>query len=328
MVSLEKRCWGIVKKKLLVAGSANMDVCLEMERIPQKGENLIINGQNMNIGGKGANRAVAAARLGASVDFSCRVGDDSYGRQMLEFYEKNNINTRLICLDKSAATGTAYIFLENDGANRIMVNGGANFSYGEQELKKIRENIGDYGAVSLELEIPPEATEKLIGIGKRAGIPVIVDLGPRRENVDLRIFEGAYLISPNESETEGLTGILPDTDEKAEEACSMLYRSGAENVIIKMGGRGSMLYDGKEFYRVKAKGVLPVVDTTGAGDTYMSGLAIKILEGMDIRYAMHYATICASLTVSRKGSIRSLPYLNEVSKLVCTYPNLQCPKSV
>ncbi len=308
-------------KRIWVTGSANMDVVISVDTVPASGESVIVKSQSLVPGGKGANRAVALARLGCNPVFSCCLGDDSSGEALLTLYQSEDMETSEMTTVNGCGNGTAYIFLENDGANRIAIYPGANDHFGEDKMSALIKRLEEVSLLSTELEIPVETVERLIFESVRREIPVVVDAAPIKPGINLSMFKGAYVLSPNESEAEALTGIHIDGIESAREACRVLFDCGVKYAIIKLGKRGSLCYDGSDFIECPVFDMAgKVVDSTAAGDSYMAGICKAINDGMTIEKAMRYATVVAGIAVTRFGAIPSLPRLDEVEGMISKYP--------
>ncbi len=301
-----------MKKRIAVAGSSNMDVVLSVKKAPEQGETVLVNSQSFIPGGKGANRAVALARLGADPLFSCCLGDDAFAETLLDVYKAENMDRSLMRKIGNEATGTAYIFVEETGKNRISVYSGANAEYGEADIFALVNRFDEISMVNAELEIPPEAVERLIKECCRADIPCVVDAGPIRE-LNKKIFKGCYCLSPNESEAKALTGIEIDDINSAKECCRELYDIGIKYALIKLGSKGAICYDGSEFIvSEQFDGAGKVLDTTAAGDCFIGALCYALDSGKKMRDAMHFANVAAGIAVTRSGAIPSLPALAEV----------------
>ncbi len=309
------------QKRIWIAGSANMDVVISLDRVPAEGESVIVNSRAFVPGGKGANRAVALARLGGDTVFSCCLGTDAYGQTLADLYESENMDMSAITRLDGQGTGTAYILLESDGANRIAVYPGANDLYGTDNIDFFARNITDSELLCAELEIPLTAVERLISLAVKNDVPAIIDAGPVKKGVNLNMFKGAYILSPNETEAYMLTGIKVENEDSAREACRAMYDCGVKYALLKWGSHGSMCYDGSEFYLCPTfNRAGKVVDTTAAGDSYMAGLCKALSDGRSIKDAMRYATVVAGIAVTRFGAIPSLPHEEEVNKMIKKYP--------
>ena len=296
---------------ILVIGSANMDVFINTPRLPAVGENSFGTSLELLPGGKGANQAVALARLGAAVRFSAKIGQDFFGAELLKVLSGEKIDTSAVFRDAQTATGVAFIIVEANGANRIIVLPGANMAYGEAEIAHIRPAIESAAALLLQLEIPIESIARLIAIAKARSIPVIVDAGPA-QRVPLELFEGVAILSPNETEAAALTGIPVVDLASAEAACKVLRTSGAAVVVIKLGDKGALVGDEQGVrhypaYRIQA------VDTTAAGDAFTAAMAWRYSRGYDIDASVRFANAVGALSATKPGSLVSLPFEREVT---------------
>jgi ribokinase len=299
------------KPSIVVVGSINMDFVLQASRCPGSGESLLGERYWHNPGGKGANQAVAAARLGAGVTFVGRVGDDPNGRDLCANLHREAIAVDDLRSDAQSPTGLAVIILESTGQNRILVYPGANMKLAPDDvLHALRR--GSFDAVLLQLEIPAQTVLATCRASKRLGIPVVLDAGPAQA-FPLEELEGVEILSPNETETLALIGMGASTPAEAERAAPVLaQKSGARYVAIKMGEQGAFLWGdgrGRHYpgHRIRA------VDATAAGDAFTAALTISYLVTGDIHAAVAYANVVGALTATRLGAQTSLPTAEEVS---------------
>ena len=291
-----------------VVGSINMDLILNMKKVPEVGENVLGTDYGYANGGKGANQATALAKLGARVKMIGKVADDSNGAKLLENLRNNNIDVSGVATDGSQ-TGLAAIILDGDGKNRIIVYEGANT---EIEPPKAVNDIGtDIDLLLLQFETNEEVVINCVNHAVKNGITTVIDCGPAK-NFNLEKMQGATILSPNESETKALTGIYPDNDENILKASKILEeRSKAKYIVLKLGDRGSALWDGKElklFPPYKSN----VVDTTAAGDCFTAALALEYIRSGDIEKACDLGNKAGSIAVSRMGAQSSMPTLEEL----------------
>ena len=291
-----------------VVGSINMDLILNMKKVPEVGENVLGTDYGYANGGKGANQATALAKLGARVKMIGKVADDSNGAKLLENLRNNNIDVSGVATDGSQ-TGLAAIILDGDGKNRIVVYEGANT---EIEPPKAVNDIGtDIDLLLLQFETNEEVVINCVNHAVKNGITTVIDCGPAK-NFNLEKMQGATILSPNESETKALTGIYPDNDENILKASKILEeRSKAKYIVLKLGERGSALWDGNElklFPPYKSN----VVDTTAAGDCFTAALALEYIRSGDIEKACDLGNKAGSIAVSRMGAQSSMPTLEEL----------------
>lgn len=300
------------KKRILVVSSANIDFVQRMRRVPYSGETVCEdeNGYSYVPGGKGANSAVAFARMGADCVFECKLGRDSNAKRLTSFYQREGIDTRYILEDDEAPTGLASILVEENGKNRIIVYPGANMTLSAADIEEGFTCYPD--AVYLQLEIPDEAVIEASHRANRENIPVFIDAGPARLDFPLEKLGKVEIFSPNETETRIFTGITPNSEESALRAAIKLSSAvSAKYIVIKLGERGSFIYDGREYYVVPAEKV-ETVDTTAAGDVFTAVMTYVYLSNGNIVSAVKYATCAAALSVMKAGASTSIPTRAEV----------------
>lgn len=298
--------------RILVVGSSNADIILNVPRNPHVGESLVVNHRVNGLGGKGTNRAVALSRLGANVQFCCKVGRDALGESILSAYEKENLSTELIFFDDRAGTGTAYVLVDESGNNTILSYLGANDTYSRQDMDQLIAVLPQFDYLSLELEISIGSVEELLHAASVRDVRVIVDAGPVRD-IALQAFRGVFILSPNENEAAQLTGVEIVGERDARQACVKLYESGCKNVVLKRGAKGALLYDGDRFYDYPAyRNAGQPVDTTAAGDCFMAAMTFGLTRRMSLEEAIQYANVAAAISITRPGAIPSLPSRSEV----------------
>ncbi len=300
-----------MKKRLLVVSSANIDFVQRVERLPDGGETVIESrGYSYVPGGKGANSALAFARIGADTVFCTKMGRDDNAKKLKKLYESEGIDTRFIGEDKEAPTGLASIIVEESGQNRIIVYPGANNCLDENDVEEAFNCYPD--GVFMQMEIPDEAVIAAARFAREKGIPFFVDAGPARADFPLEALQGVEIISPNETECEILTGIKPDSIQNCLKAAIRLATvTEAKYVVIKLGHRGSFVYDGK-YYNIIPAHKVTVADTTAAGDVFTAALAYAYLQKGDILEATRFATLAGAICVSREGASTSIPTLKEI----------------
>jgi ribokinase len=303
---------------ILVVGSLNMDQVVEVPRLPALGETLLVAGSLKLVpGGKGANQAVAMARLGAPVAMAGRVGTDPFGEQLLKALLADKINTGLIAIDQQEASGTAFIFLSPNGENAIIVASGANMHIGQDraQLTNIFEAIARARVLVLQLEIPLETVKTLIATGHNAGIPVVLNLAPAQALAWEALRQLRVLIV-NEIEASLLAGQQIDRREDAHIVATTLHKQGVPIVVITLGAQGAILAsdDGtgtaQTIYQPAPK--VHVVDTTAAGDCFAGAFTVALTEGQSLEDALHFAVNASALKVTRFGAQPGLPTRAEV----------------
>lgn len=302
----------MVKKRVLVISSANIDFVQRMRRVPYSGETVseFENGYSYIPGGKGANSAITFARLGADCVFACKLGRDANGKRLSAIYSKEGIDTRYIWEDDAHPTGLASILVEENGKNRIIVYPGANNYITPADIEEPFTCYPD--ALYMQLEIPFPAVVEATRRANAAGIPVFLDAGPASVDYNLSSLGAIEIFSPNESETRVFTGITPNSEENCLRAAIRLSTLvNARYIVLKLGERGAFLYDGKEYYTFPAEKT-NVVDTTAAGDVFTAALTYWYLEKGNILKAVDFAGCAAAVSVSRMGASPSVPTLSDV----------------
>ncbi len=291
-----------------VVGSINMDIILNMKKVPDTGENVVGTNYGYACGGKGANQAIGLSRLGADVKMVGKVADDSNGQKLLENLIKNNVDVSSVSLAGSQ-TGLAAIIIDGEGKNRIVVYEGANAEIVPCEASECITDGLDLLMVQFETR-----EDVVIGCVNRAvekGIAVVIDCGPAKDFA-LEKMQGAEIISPNESETKALTGVYPDSEENVLAASRILMeRSKAKFVVLKLGERGCSVWNGEELRIIPAYPA-DVVDTTAAGDCFTAAMSLEYIRTGDIFSACDMGNRAGSIAVSRMGADASMPTVKEL----------------
>ena len=303
------------KPRILTMSSANMDILHRLNAIPRAGETVIEgNDYSYQPGGKGANAAVAAARLGADSVFATRLGNDLNGRMLMKFYEDNGIDTRFIVSDPDEKTGLAVVMVEKNGQNRIVVYPGANKNMSPSDADDALSCLPD--ALFLQCEIAQDALIYATQRAKSKCIPVFVDAGPAVRDLPLEKLENVEIFSPNEIEAEAYTGIRPDTMQNCMKvALALQKRTRAKYIVLKLGERGAYVYDGK-YYQFVAAYEVKAVDTTGCGDAFSAAMVLEYLRSGSISRAVEYANIVGAITVMRAGGAASVPTQKRVAEFI------------
>ena len=295
-------------KNILVIGSANIDLTIHTDRMPKLGETVAGHGFSMNSGGKGANQAVAAAKLGGDVKFLGVIGNDTYGEKLLADLRKSGAFFEGITAD-GVPTGTACITVVN-GDNFIVLNPGANDLLTPEIIEEKAELIRKSDYVIMQLEIPVDSVLRAAVIAKDAGTSVVLNPAPVKELPD-EIYRLTDIMIPNEYEAMLLTGISTDNEQGCRAAVEDLRKKGVKTVIITLGDRGCVYNDGDRIIFHPA-GKADVVDTTSAGDSFIGALCCKLSSGNSLPESIDYATKVAAVTVSRRGASESIPYAYEI----------------
>ena len=292
-----------------VVGSINMDLILNMKKVPDLGENLLGTNYGYANGGKGANQATALANLGASVRMIGKVADDENGKALMENLKSKGIDVSGIDTNGSQ-TGLAVIILDGKGRNRIVVYEGANAEIDKDCAVK---SLVDYkpDLLLVQFETNEDVVVGCVNEAIKNNITTVIDCGPAKA-FSLEKMQGADIISPNESETEALTSIYPDSDENILKASKILKeRSRAKFVVLKLGDRGCAVYDGEELKSLPPYKTT-VVDTTAAGDCFTGAMALEYLKSGDIYTACDMGNKAGAIAVSRMGAEGSMPTIEEI----------------
>lgn len=296
-------------KKILVIGSSNTDMTVITDRLPVPGETVLGGRFAMGPGGKGANQAVAAQRLGGNTSFICKVGKDIFGENAVRHYRNEGLDTTGVMISEQPS-GVALISVDKKAENCIVVASGANADITEADIEANRKAIEEASILLLQLEIPVEAVVKAAKIGHEAGVYVILNPAPACDLPE-EIYRYLSLIIPNQTEIALMTGIEAKDEEGAAKAVEALRDKGVKDVIVTMGSKGSMVYhEGKATFVPSQK--VNAVDTTAAGDTYCGGLCVALSEGKDIIEAARFATAASALTVQKQGAQESIPYRKDI----------------
>jgi len=301
-------------KKIVVVGSSNTDMIIKVPHVPVPGETIIGGKFSIAAGGKGANQAVAAARAGGDVTFIARIGDDMFGQQAKDGFVKDNIDVDHVLSDKDAPSGVALIFVGEDGQNSIAVASGANANLSPSDVQAASDAISTSDILIMQLETPLETVQKAASIASDNGVKVILNPAPAQALSD-DILRHVSILTPNESESELLTGIKVETEKDAAAAADALMAKGIETVIVTMGPKGAFVAtaDSKELvggFSVKA------VDATAAGDVFNGTLAVAIAEGKSLKKAVSFANAAAALSVTKLGAQPSAPTREEIDKFL------------
>ncbi|NIJ53771.1 ribokinase [Dyadobacter arcticus] len=296
---------------IYVVGSSNTDMVVKSERLPAKGETIIGGEFLMNPGGKGANQAVSAARLGGNVTFVCRVGDDLFGNAALHQFRNENINTDFVTTDPTLPSGVALINVDVNGENAISVAPGANNALLTEHVIPALENITSEDILLIQLEIPLATVVFAVKYASNKGAKVILNPAPARV-LPKEIYQHLYLITPNETEMQMLTGIEFVDKKSIRQAADQLFNYGCKNVIITLGVMGAFFKTREKSQFIKATRVIQA-DSTGAGDCYNGAIALSISEGNTLEEAAIFASKAAAVSITRMGAQSSAPTKKEIA---------------
>ena len=299
---------------ICVVGSLNMDLVIKAPRLPAPGETVTGGAFATFHGGKGANQAVAAARLGARVSMVGCVGDDLFGRQLLDGLREEGIDTRAVRVDRGAPSGVALITVDPAGHNTIVVAPGANRRLTVADVDAAGETIGAADVLLTQLEVPMEAVLQAARLARARGRQVVLDPAPATP-LPGELYKNVSLLNPNEGEAQWLTGITVDDEAGVHAAAEVLLARGCGAVVIKLGEKGAFIASGTT--RGMVEGVrVQAVDTTAAGDAFAAALAVALAEERDTVAAARFANVVGALSVTRMGAQPSLPSRDEVAALV------------
>ena len=295
-------------QSILVVGSSNTDMVIRTEHLPAPGETVIGGTFFMNPGGKGANQAVAAARLGGRVAFICKTGDDLFGRQTRALFNEEGIDTAHLFTDPQRPSGVALITVDAQAENCIVVAPGANAGLSPADIRLSAEAFDAAALVLLQLEIPMETVEEAAFAAHAKGKTVVLNPAPASVLSD-RLLRAVDLLTPNVSEAEALTGITIADEASALAAAKQLVGRGVGNVIVTLGASGALVYDGYAHEMV-----VQAADTTAAGDIFNGALAVALSEGRTLVEAARFAAKASAIAVTRIGAQSSAPYRTEVEQ--------------
>jgi len=287
-----------------------MDLVVKTPRVPALGETILGGDFLMVPGGKGANQAVAAAKLGARVHFVARLGDDVFGEQSLANFQAEGIDAEYVTVTPEVASGVALITVDADGNNVIVVAPGANGQLGAQDVERARPAIASADVVVAQLEVPIEAVECAATLAGEAGVPFVLDPAPAQA-LSKKLLSKVAVLTPNETEAQILTGIDVRDEESAIEAAERFLDLGVTTVIVTMGSKGYLLATEGWTQFVGALSV-QAVDTTAAGDAYTGSLAVALAQGKPLADAAQFAARVAALSVTKMGAQSSMPTRQDV----------------
>ena len=300
--------------RIVVVGSVNTDMVVKSQRIPAVGETVTGGQFVMAAGGKGANQAVAAARLGAEVTLVARIGRDLLGDQAAANYQKEGILTDFLFRDAEQATGVALILVDARGENLISVASGANHALSPEDVQQAAERIRRADVVLLQLEIPLETVIFTAELAAAAGVRVILDPAPAPAGpLDAALLGHVSCVKPNETEAERLTGIAVGDEASAAQAAQKLLAGGARSAVITLGSKGAFWTGEGRSGFVPAVSV-DAVDSTAAGDAFSGALACALAAGQSLEEAVRYASLVGAISVTRLGAQPSLPTADEVRR--------------
>lgn len=297
-------------KRILVVGSSNTDMVIKTQSFPGPGETILGGKFLMNAGGKGANQAVAAARSGGQVTFVGKIGDDIFGKQAVLQLKEEGINVDFVSVDPENPSGVALITVDSKGENSIVVAPGSNGTLSAGDFDKAKKVLDETEFVLMQLEIPIPTVEYIAAAAASKQKKVVLNPAPAAR-LSNELLKSIYILTPNETEAELLTGIKVTDEQSALKAARYLHDKGVEIVIITMGAAGAFLLAEGNHEIISAPKVEPV-DTTAAGDTFNGALVVALSEGKTIRESIAFANKVAAISVTRIGAQSSVPYRHEI----------------
>lgn len=300
--------------RILVVGSSNTDMIIRLDRIPRPGETILGGEFVTAAGGKGANQAVGAARAGGNVTFIARVGADMFGDQAVAGFVRDGINVKYVFRDKAAPSGVALIFVAKDGENSIAVAGGANGRLLPVDVKRAKSAFAGASVLVMQLETPLETIQAAAELAAKSGVPAILNPAPARPLPD-KLLKYISVLTPNETETELLTGIRVNCEAAAAKAAAKLLARGVRAVILTLGARGAFIAT-EEFQQLVPGFKVKPVDTTAAGDVFNGALAVAIAEGKSLAEAVRFANAAGALSVTKMGAQPSAPMRKEIERFL------------
>ena len=303
--------------RIAVIGSNNVDLVTNLPRMPARGETLAGSRFSIGFGGKGANQAVAAARLGSDVTMVTRVGDDVFGRDVLRNLADSGIDVTHAGVARGTANGVASIFVEPSGENAIVIVAGANGTLSPADVDAAADDLARCDLILLQLEVPLDTVCHAIRVAARIGVPAILNPAPAAPGLDLAQLHGLAWFCPNETELALLTGLPVTTEDEIAAAAQSLFAHGIGNVVVTLGARGARLVTAEGMAAIPARRVEPV-DTTGAGDAFIGGFAHFLAAGEPPEQALAQAAAYAALSVTKPGAQASYASAEEFAAFQAT----------
>ncbi len=302
-----------MKNKIVIVGSSNTDMVVRVDHFPLPGETLMGDNFMTAQGGKGANQAVAVARLGGDATFVCCLGDDAFGNQSLALLKKEGMNTDHVRLIQGASSGVALIPVDKNGENTIIVASGANAMLSVEDIKEAEKDIKEAGILLMQLETPVPSLTYAAQIAHANGVKVILNPAPfPKEPLPAELLENVDIIIPNETEAAYMAGEQITDDASALSVIHKIQAQGVQTVIVTVGKRGAYTLDEQGSLLLVPSFPVKAVDTVAAGDTFCGGLCVALAKGYSLAEAIKVGNKAASIAVTRVGAQPSVPTANEV----------------
>ncbi len=296
-------------KKICVIGSLNMDLVVNVDEMPKKGQTLIGGNFKEVPGGKGANQAVAIARLGGDVSMIGKVGTDGFGQTLINALKTDNVKTDYIEIE-NCSSGVAMITVDKNAENSIVVAPGANFRVLREDIDKCIDGIKESDIVVVQLETPLDTIKYALQESKKLGKYTILNPAPAVK-LDDDIIKNVDLLTPNETELEILSGVKIENEDDIKKAADVMIQKGVKQLIVTLGSKGSLYID-KDNMKFKKSYKVDAIDTTAAGDSYTGALAVAFSQDKGIEEAMDFASKVGALCVMKEGAQTSLPTIQDV----------------
>ncbi len=304
----------MIQDEIVVVGSSNMDLVINLPRIPRAGETILGGKSSMIFGGKGANQAVAAIRAGGHVAFISKLGNDIFGHKIQSHFIQEGLPEEFILMDKKEPTGIAQIFVGPQGQNCIAVAPGSNGKLSVKDLSTFETTIKNAAVIQVQLEIPVSTVAYVVKLANKYKVKVILNPAPAQK-LNPQVLKKLWLLTPNESEASLLSGVKVNNLKSAQKAGANLLAQGIEQVIITLGENGCLLCTNHGFSHFKTVPV-KAIDTTAAGDVFNGALASAVARDLTLDKAIIFANAAAAISVTRHGAQTSIPYLEEIEQVI------------
>lgn len=304
--------------KVVVFGSINMDLVIRCQHLPRPGETIIARSSQEVPGGKGANQAVAAARLGAQVFMVGRVGNDAFATRLVQNLRNEGIDVSAVGHCSDVASGLAVVNVEDSGENSILVVPGSNHRLSPSDVDAARHIIQQSDLVLVQLEVPLESVRALVALAKSLGKPVILNPAPTPPDFPADLFQ-VDLICPNQTEASALLGQPINSVGDAKAAIAQFLTLGAKSAVITLGSQGAVVHDGQQITWIPPFPIT-AVDTTAAGDAFAGALATRLCEGTTLLEAARFAAAAGAFAATQPGAQPGMPRRNDVEILLSTSP--------